>query len=115
MAFVFTPERREQMADFAPGSKVRYRDMAMPAEVLSGPHKSPARDRYLIRKADGNVSLVPVTDIERVIPRVDQVAHSLAVNLYARQLGMLDVHIRMALLQAATRVLAVADDTRGQA
>jgi hypothetical protein len=118
MAFIFTPERdprREQMAEYKPGSKVRYRDMTMPAEVLSGPHKTTgARLRYLIRKADGNVSLVPVTDIERIVPRLDQVAGTLAMVLYGRSYVSLDLGTQVKLAQAATRTLAIADSTKGQ-
>jgi hypothetical protein len=117
MAFIFTPERdprRDQMTAFKTGDKVRYRDMAMPAEVLSGPHKSPGRDRFLIRKADGNVSLVSVTDIERVVPRLDQVAGTLAMTLYGRPYVTLDLDRKMQIAHAAANVLRIADKTKGQ-
>jgi hypothetical protein len=119
MTFIFTPERdprREQVAEFKAGSKVKYRGMSEPAEILSGPHKTTgARERYLIRKADGNVSLVPVTDIEQIVPRLDQVAGTLAMTLYGRAWVSLDLPRRMQVAQAAARVLAIADHTRGQA
>jgi hypothetical protein len=115
MTFIFTPDpRREQMAEFKAGDKVRYRAMAMPAEVLSGPHKSP-RDRYLILKADGNVSLVPVTEIERVVSRLDQVADTMAVALYGRSYVSLGGLAQRQLAAAAIRALDIADKTRGQA
>jgi hypothetical protein len=121
MAFIFTPEqdpRREgltPMSEFKAGSKVRYRGMEMPAEVISGPHKSPGRDRYLIRKADGNVSLVPTRDLERIVSRLDRVAGMLAVQLYGRPYASLDLQRRMTVAHAAAKVLHIADTTRGQA
>jgi hypothetical protein len=96
------------------GSKVKFRGMSMPAEVISGPHKSPGRDRYLIRKADGNVSLVPVTDLDRIVPRVDQVAGTMAVVLFRRPFNSLDHITQLRVAQAAARAVTIADDTRGQ-
>lgn len=118
MAFIFEPERdprREQMAEFKAGTKVKYSNMTMPAEVLSGPHKSAGRDRYLIRKADGNVSLVPVTAIERVVPRVDQVAGTLAMALTGVPFAVLNLRDQIKFGNAAARVIDIADRTRGQA
>ncbi|MGW4986299.1 hypothetical protein ACWEQ3_01430 [Streptomyces mirabilis] len=117
MTFIFTPERDprgENVSEFRAGAKVRYRNMAMPAEIISGPHKSPGNSRYLIRKADGNVSLVPFTDLERIVPRLDQVAGTLAMVLYGRSFASLDTPRKMQVAQAATRALAIADTTRGQ-
>lgn len=103
------------MAAFKTGDKVKYRGMTMPAEVLSGPHASNGRNRYLITKADGNVSLVPVTDLERIVPRLDQVAGTLAMVLYGRSFVSLPRHTQLQVAQAATRALAIADSTKGQA
>jgi hypothetical protein len=118
MTFIFTPERdprREQMAEFKAGDKVTYRGMSMPAEVLSGPHRTTgARKRYLITKADGNVSLVPDTDLERVVPRLDQVAGTLAMHLFGRSFMSLDTPRKMQVAHAAQRVLDIADRTKGQ-
>ncbi|MFF8942859.1 hypothetical protein ACF1A5_11420 [Streptomyces sp. NPDC014864] len=102
------------MSEYNAGTKVRYRNMAMPAEVLSGPHPSPGRDRYLIRKADGNVSLVPNTDLERIVPRLDQVAGTLAMHLYGRAYVNLDFTRRSQIVYAAAQALRIADSTRGQ-
>jgi hypothetical protein len=118
MAFVFIPERdprREQMAEIKAGSKVRYRGMAMPAEVLSGPHKSPGATRYLIRKADGNVSLVPVGDLERIVPRIDQVAGTMAMNLFGVPFNSLNMRDQLKVAHAAASALNIADKTRGEA
>jgi hypothetical protein len=100
---------------FKAGDKVKYRDMVMPAEVLSGPHKSPGGNRWLILKADGNVTLAPERHIERVIPRVDQVAGTLAVLLYGRSWVSLPHTTKLQVTQAAARALIIADLTRGQA
>jgi hypothetical protein len=89
--------------------------MAMPAEVLSGPHQSPGHARYLIRKADGNVSLVPVTDIKQIIPRLDQMVGTLAVTMFGRAFVELPSYQQLKLRQAAHRALLVADSTKGQA
>lgn len=118
MTFIFTPERdprREQMAEHQVGSKVKYQGNVMPAEILSGPHKTTgARQRYLIRKADGNVSLVPDTELERVVPRLDQVAGTLAMTMFGRSFMSLDTPRRMQVAHAAARVLDIADRTKGQ-
>jgi hypothetical protein len=118
MAFVFIPERdprREQMAEHQVGSKVKYRGMSEPAEILSGPHKTTgARQRYLVRKADGNVSLVPVTDLERIVPRLDQVAGTLAMNLFGVPFAALNMRDQVKLAGAARNALAIADRTKGQ-
>jgi hypothetical protein len=118
MTFIFTPERdprREQMAtEFNAGDKVRYSNMAMPAEVLSGPHKAPNTVRYLIAKADGNVSLVPASAIERIVPRLDQVAGTLAMHMFGRPFVSLDTPRKMQVARAAANVLEIADRTKGQ-
>jgi hypothetical protein len=118
MAFIFTPERdprREQVAEFKTGDKVRYRNMTVPAEILSGPHQSPGRERYLIRKGDGYVSLVSASDIERVVPRIDQVAGTLSMVLYGRSFVSLPRDTQLQVAQAAARAIAIADSTKGQA
>jgi hypothetical protein len=118
MTFIFTPERdprRDNVAAFKTGDKVKYRGMVMPAEILSGPHPSNGRNRYLINKADGNVSLVPVTDLERVVPRLDQVAGTLAMVLYGRSFVSLPRNTQFQVAQAAARAISIADSTKGQA
>jgi hypothetical protein len=111
MAFIFVP-RGENV--FEVGSKVSYRGMDMPAEVISGPHRSPGRSRYLIKKADDNVSLVSEADLKRVIPREEQVANAIAVQVYGRGLSTLPVGYRYAATRAAIQAIAVADETRGR-
>lgn len=99
---------------FEAGSKVAYRGMAMPAEILSGPHRSPGCSRYLIKKADGNVSLVSETELTRITPRKDQVANVIAVALYGRGIQTLHLSQRYAIADAAMKAIIVADQTRGK-
>lgn len=103
------------MAEFTAGAKVKYRGMAEPAEIISGPHKTTYnRMRYLIRKADGNVSLVFTAELERIVPRLDQVAGTLAMHVYGRPFPTLDTPRRLSVAQAAAVVLRIADDRRGE-
>lgn len=62
---------------YVAGDKVKYARMDKPAEILSGPHPSPGADRYLIRKADGNVSLVKFGELEPLDPRRDKLAQTI--------------------------------------
>lgn len=117
MAFIFDQSRDprgETVVEFQEGSKVKYRDMVMPAVVLSGPHPSNGRDRYLIRKADGNVSLVPVTTLEQIVTRVDQVARMVASMMFGRSYEALHPREQIQVGRVASRLLHIADDTRGQ-
>lgn len=60
---------------FSEGQRVRFARMDKPAKVLSGPHRtSGTRERYLIEKADGTVSLVDVRELSEVDTRVDEIA-----------------------------------------
>ncbi|MBA9050801.1 MULTISPECIES: hypothetical protein [Streptomyces] len=56
------------------------------AEVMSGPHPSPGVDRYLIKKADGNVSLVKVSEISEIDSRRDMLAEAAHKAVYFRSL-----------------------------
>lgn len=103
------------MAEFNAGDRVKYRHMTMPAEVISGPHRYPAGSRWLIEKSDGNVTLVPERDIERIVPRLDQVADTLAVHVYGATYDALTYDRRVTIARAASQVLHIADTTRGQA
>jgi hypothetical protein len=60
------------------------------------------------------VSLVPATDLDRIVPRLDQVAGTLAMTLFGRSFMSLDTPRKMQVAQAAARVLNIADTTRGQ-
>jgi hypothetical protein len=103
------------MADFKAGDKVKYRDMVMPAEVLSGPHKTPGNPRYLVRKADGNVTLAYLSEFERIVPRLDRIAGTLAVTLYGRSYATLNTRDQVRIAAVAANVLRIADETKGQA
>lgn len=62
---------------FTEGQKVSYAGMAMPATIISGPHPSPGADRYLIRKADENVSLVKAGELSELLSRREVVARAI--------------------------------------
>lgn len=91
---------------FKVNQQVKYRGMEMPATVLSGPHASPGADRYLIRKADGNVSLVNAKDLAAIDDRQERVA----ATLYGVMGGMRSWEtvypsVRALYLRAANEVL----------
>ncbi|MGI5408200.1 hypothetical protein ACQEV9_15535 [Streptomyces chartreusis] len=120
MAFIFEPShdpRGESMAEefFKAGDKVKYRGMSMPATIVSGPHKSPGVQRFLITKADGNVSLVPKRDLERIVPRLDQMAGTLAMHTFGLPFASLNIRDQVKLASLARTVLNIADRTRGEA
>jgi hypothetical protein len=117
MAFIFTAEndpRREHVATFEVDAKVKVRGMNQAGTVLSGPHKSPGHDRYLVRKADGNISLIKSTELEKAVPRIDIMAGTLAIVLYGRSYVSLDYPTRMKISRVAARALVIADATQGQ-
>lgn len=99
---------------FAVDAKVKVRGMNQPGTVLSGPHKSPGHDRYLVRKADGNVSLIKSTELDKLVPRIDVMAGTLAIVVYGRSYVSLDHYTRMKVWRMAQRALAIADQTRDQ-
>jgi hypothetical protein len=103
------------MAEFKAGDKVKYRDMVMPAEVLSGPHKTPGNPRYLVRKADGNVTLAYLSEFERIVPRLDRIAGTLAMTLYGLPYTALNQRDQLRVAHVAGNVLRIADETKGQA
>ncbi|MEU5149752.1 hypothetical protein AB0G42_21545 [Streptomyces yangpuensis] len=102
------------MAEFQVGQQVSYRGMRMPAEIVSGPHRSPGRPRYLIEKADGNVSLVSEVDLTRVVSRLDRVAEAIAENVHGRPYRTLPLISRGRIALAAQKAIDIADSTRGQ-
>lgn len=103
------------MANHKVGAKVNYRGMTMPAEILSGPHKSPGAARYLIMKADGNVSLVPEQDLTHIVPRLDKIAGTMAMTLYGIPYAALNRRDQLKVAHVSSRLLTIADETRGEA
>ena len=67
---------------FKTGQMVRYTGACDAVEILSGPHPSPGLDRYLIKGADGNVSLVEVSELSILHPRREEIARTLAEWFY---------------------------------
>jgi hypothetical protein len=117
VAYIFRPEcdpRRENMTEFKTGDKVKYRGMAMPAEILSGPHQSPGAPRWLVRKADGHVTLVPTAYLTRIVPRLDRIAGTLSVTLYGRSYVSLNTRDQVRIAAVAANVLRIADETKEQ-
>lgn len=66
---------------YAAGQKVAYKGMEMPAKVISGPRKSNGAPRWLIEKADGNITLAPEQMLTALPELRDKVAEALFVKL----------------------------------
>lgn len=65
------------MSKFEAGQRVKFTGMVMPATIISGPHPTEGADRWLIRKADENVSLVRERELTAVMDRRTAVAKAL--------------------------------------
>ncbi|MFC9191421.1 hypothetical protein [Streptomyces cyaneofuscatus] len=61
---------------FKADETIQVKGMTMPGTILSGPHKSPGADRWLVRKADGNVSLMKAAELTAMDARREAVARS---------------------------------------
>ena len=114
MTFIFSPEfdpRREGTTlPYIAGQKVKYFRMSQPAEVISGPHKSPGQDRYLIRKADGNVSLVPVKELSPYLSREDKAAVAIYRGVTGRNFVLADPSTQRSFRLIAKAVLIAVED-----
>ncbi|MFJ9318822.1 hypothetical protein [Streptomyces globisporus] len=66
---------------FKAEQSVQVKGMAMPGVIVSGPHSSPGADRWLVRKADGNVSLMKAADLTAMDARRELVASALFADL----------------------------------
>jgi len=62
---------------FAAEQQVRFKGMEMPATIISGPHKTPGAERWLIRKADGNVTLTPGTYLTPLDTRLEKTSEAI--------------------------------------
>lgn len=96
---------------FEANQKVKYSGMVMPATILSGPHASPGADRYLIEKADGNVSLVKFGELTAILSRRETVARM----LHGGRWDVLSPATKATYLRTADRVLAALDDMPAEA
>ncbi|WP_030737250.1 hypothetical protein [Streptomyces sp. NRRL S-31] len=95
---------------FQAGDKVKYAKMRDAAEILSGPHASQGgADRYLIEKADGNVSLVKVTELSELDGRREVVAAAIHQALYLRSLSKASRVSRSRVIELADAALAALD------
>ncbi|MFJ4960969.1 hypothetical protein ACIP6P_00620 [Streptomyces sp. NPDC088729] len=98
---------------FKADETVTVKGMTMPGTILSGPHKSPGADRWLVRKADGNVSLMKGVDITAMDARRETVARS----LYAQMSGIstwtsLTLSMQESYLRIADGILGALDKTK---
>lgn len=90
------------------GDKVKYAKMRDAAEILSGPHASQGGvDRYLIKKADGNISLVKVTELSERDTRRDDLIEAVHKALYYRSTLTASEHSRSKTNRVVDAVLAV--------
>jgi hypothetical protein len=111
-------------AAFKADQKVKYEGMEMPAMILSGPHPTHGEDRWLIRKADGKVSLVRQSALSVPNDRREAVAEAIYNELspYAKRWPEASPVARRRYLNAAdallrttgARPLAVGDKIRIQ-
>ena len=70
------------MTDFKAGQKVTVAGMRDPGEIISGPHAGFAADRWLVRKADGNVSLLPAKFLAPQDDKRGRYADIISVAIY---------------------------------
>lgn len=66
---------------FKPEQKVKYTKHEMPATVISGPHPTHGADRWLIRKADGKVSLVRQHELSEISDKREATAKAIYTAL----------------------------------
>ncbi|MFE3409432.1 hypothetical protein ACFXMT_14180 [Streptomyces mirabilis] len=95
---------------FAAEQKVKYKGMVMPATIISGPHQSTGADRYLIRKADGNVSLAPVGMLTALLSRRETVARIMYSRANSRAWESTSEPVRRSYLRTADEILTALDE-----
>lgn len=98
---------------FTVGQSVKFNGMSMPATIISGPHPTHGADRWLIRKADGKVSLVKVAELSPVMSRREAAAYVLFESQTGRKWGTAATFARTTWLRLADKVLAAADEAAG--
>lgn len=95
------------MAKFTVGQRVSVRGMEMPGEITSGPHKTVgAVPRWLVTKADGNVSLLRETELSAVRTPAEVAADIIARKVYMVPIGDLVAGSQHKCRDAANAVLA---------
>lgn len=99
---------------FTAGQTVQYAGMTMPATIISGPHPTYGADRWLVRKADGKVSLVKAGLLSAIKDRRTRVAEALFASLgYTgglKPFDSLNSSSQRQYLQAADKVIAALDE-----
>lgn len=92
---------------FTAGQAVNYRGMAMPATIISGPHRSPGAVRYLIEKADGNVSLVKAGELSVELSRREKIARAAYSAASAGEWERTNATARLCYLNIADAIIAL--------
>lgn len=59
---------------YTEGASVSFKGNTMPAAIISGPHPTYGADRWLIRKADGKVTLARESELSPVLTQREKVA-----------------------------------------
>ncbi|WP_333731746.1 hypothetical protein [Streptomyces sp. IBSBF 3010] len=90
--------------------KVKFIGMTMPATIISGPHPTHGADRWLIRKADGKVSLVKASELSPLLSRREAVAKVVYESQTARRWEFTSSYARTGWLRVADKVLAALED-----
>jgi hypothetical protein len=98
------------MTTYTDGQKVKFSGMVMPATIISGPHQTHGAERWLIRKADGMVSLVKGTELSAVLSRREAVAKVVYESQTARRWDTASSYSRTGWLRVADKVLAALED-----
>jgi hypothetical protein len=91
---------------FKAEQKVKYSGMEMPATVISGPHPTHGADRWLIRKADGKVSLVAGAKLEAIAEPREAVARIIVNHMASFSWDASGHSTRAKGLRAADAILA---------
>ncbi|MFI8830565.1 hypothetical protein ACIGPN_06005 [Streptomyces afghaniensis] len=95
------------MATYDENQQVTFKGNVMPATIISGPHKTYGADRWLIRKADGAVTLARGSELSAVRSQREEIA---AVAYSAANFGAqwppISHTIRTSYLRIADAVLA---------
>jgi hypothetical protein len=101
------------MAEFKVGQEVKFKDMAEPATILSGPHSAYGTDRWLIRKADGNVTLARENGLSGIADRREIVAEAIMTKLASpgNTWGTLNTYAKRKYREAADAAIRAVDES----
>jgi len=95
---------------FKAEQSVQVKGMTMPGTIVSGPHSSPGADRWLVRKADGNVSLMKAAELTAMDARREIVASTLYARISGhRSWDSISASTRESYLRIADGILTALD------